>query len=111
VRIAQPSFRAVVAGTARLKNIQTWPPFPEPGTLQHRWHIHLATSSEERGGVLLPGLLIEINRQEPAGLVLQEWIDSDCTIPDKMATHNVLGQGPELSGLAIDLLAILVFGT
>jgi hypothetical protein len=32
-------------------------------------------------------------------------------IPDKMATHNVLGQGPELSGLAIDLLAVLVFGT
>ena len=29
VRIAQPSFRAVVAGIARSKNIHTWPPFPD----------------------------------------------------------------------------------
>jgi hypothetical protein len=32
-------------------------------------------------------------------------------IPDKMASHNVLGKWPELSGLAINFLAVLVFGT
>jgi hypothetical protein len=69
------------------------------------------TGREERGGVLLPRPLIEIDRQEPAGLVLQKRIDSDCMIPDKMTTQNVLGQWPELSGLTINFLTVLVFGT
>jgi hypothetical protein len=32
-------------------------------------------------------------------------------IPNKMTTHNVVGQWPELSGLAINFLAVLVVGT
>src|ERR1035441_769908 len=29
VRITHPNLRAVIAGSARSKKIQTWPPFPE----------------------------------------------------------------------------------
>ncbi len=65
---------------------------------------------EKRSGVLLPGLLIEIDRQEPAGLVLQKRIDPDRMIADKMPTNNVIGERPEFSRLAINLLAVLVFG-
>jgi hypothetical protein len=72
--------------------------------------LHESVAPADRG-LILPGLFIEIDRQEPAGLVLQKRIDSDCMIPDKMASHNVLGKWPELSGLAINFLAVLVFGT
>jgi hypothetical protein len=110
VRIAQPSFRAMIAGIACLKNIQTWPPFPERERSKNRWRVHLAPSREERGGILLPGLLSKSTAKEPAGVVLQKRVDSDCMIPDKMTTHNLLGQWPELSSLAITFLTILVFG-
>jgi hypothetical protein len=39
----------------------------------------------------LPCLLIEIDREEPAGLVQQERINADGVISDEVPTHYVIG--------------------
>ncbi|HET6179034.1 MAG TPA: hypothetical protein VFE61_19045 [Candidatus Sulfotelmatobacter sp.] len=57
----------------------------------------------------MPGFLIEIDCEEPAGLVLQERIYADGVVSDEVPTHYVVSYRPELSSQAIDLLAILVF--
>lgn len=65
----------------------------------------------ETHGVLLPCLLVKIHRQQPASLVQQERVDPDRVFADKVRTNNVIGEWPEFSGQAINLPALLVFGT
>ena len=56
-------------------------------------------------------LLVKIDRQAPAGLVLEERVNPDRVFADKVRTNNIIGERPEFSRQAINLLAILFFGT
>jgi hypothetical protein len=58
----------------------------------------------------LPCFLVEINREKPAGLILQQRINADGVISNEVPTHYLVGQRSELPSLAVNLLAVLVFG-
>jgi hypothetical protein len=58
----------------------------------------------------LPCFLIEIDREEPAGLILQQRINADDVISDEVPTHYLVSQRSELPSLAVNLLPVLVFG-
>jgi hypothetical protein len=58
----------------------------------------------------LPCFLIEIDREEPAGLILQQRINADGVISDEVPTHYLVSQRSELPSLTVNLLAVLVFG-
>jgi hypothetical protein len=76
-----------------LKNIQTWPPFPERERSKTAGTFISRQAARNAAASFCQGLLIEIDRLEPARLVLQKRMDSDCMIPDKMTTPNVLVRG------------------
>ena len=54
--------------------------------------------------------IIEIDREEPAGLILQKRINADSVISDEVPAHYLVSQRSELPSLAVNLLAVLVFG-
>jgi predicted acylesterase/phospholipase RssA len=58
----------------------------------------------------LPCFLVEIDREKPAGLILQQRINADGVISNEVPTHHLVGQRSELPSLAVNLPAVLVFG-
>jgi len=54
----------------------------------------------------LPCSLVEIDCEEPAGLILQQRINADSVIPDKVPTYYLVRQRSELPSLAVNLLAV-----
>src|SRR4051812_33927300 len=71
-----PSLRASDASTGSEKKIQTWAPLPERERSRTARHTLASACRQERQRIVLPRLLVEISRQEPAGLVRHERIDT-----------------------------------
>jgi hypothetical protein len=70
-------------------------------------HIQFLTNLQESQSVILPGLLVEICREKPAGLVRQERIHADGLIAQEMVLDDGVGHREELACLLGDLLSIL----
>jgi len=61
---------------------------------------------KKRQRIFLPGLLVEVRRQEPTGFVEEERINSDRLLAGQMLPDNFVSYRVESSGLSIYLLAL-----
>ena len=77
------------------------------GTLQSRRHIQLPACIHERVRIFLPGSLVEIHGEKPAGFVRQQWVNANGFGPQQMILNRSLGQREKLSRLMVDFLPVL----
>jgi hypothetical protein len=63
---------------------------PGSGTLKRSRHTCLATSLQESAGISLPASFVEIYRNKPTGIVLSQWIDADCLLPEQVISHHII---------------------
>lgn len=54
--------------------------------------MHLAASLKKSPRVILPCLLIEIRRQQPTGLIGQQWIDTDRAFTEQVMAGDFVGE-------------------
>ena len=62
------------------------------GNLQRRGHTQFGAGQDEGLGILAPIGLVEIDRQEMAGVALQQRIDADCVLTGQMVVDHRIGQ-------------------
>jgi hypothetical protein len=58
----------------------------------------------------MPCSPVEIDREEPASLILKKRINTDGVISDEVPTHYLASQRSELPSLEVNLPAVLAFG-
>jgi hypothetical protein len=63
---------------------------PGSRTLKRSRHTGLATSPQESAGIGLPALLVEINSDEPTGIVLEQRINTNGLLPKQMISYNLI---------------------
>ena len=76
VRTNEPNLLADAAVTASSKKNQTCPPLTGPGSFQHSRNAHGTAGLQKCTSVLAPALLIEIDGQEKARLVLKHGVNA-----------------------------------
>ena len=83
---------------------------PRPRTLRRRRHSALSTDGGERRGIVGPIRVVEVDCQEPAGLVLQEREYADRLSAAQVAVHSFIGQRDQVARPAVNLLALVWLG-
>ena len=110
VRMCAPSLRANAAGMASSKNSQTCPPLPERDRSRAAGRFMRRHVSRMARRILLPMRLVEIGRQEEAGLVLKHRVDAHDEITagiilaGKMPANHIVGDGKEAAMRAFGAL-------
>src|SRR4030095_14173447 len=61
-----------------------------PGTLDSYWHTDRSASLYKCCDIVLPGGLIEVHREKPAGLVFEQWVDAHHVPASKVVQHDLI---------------------
>ena len=101
---ADPSRRACAAGIASAKNSQTCAPSPDRETSTLAGTPSCGTDVAERRDVAPPLGLVEVEREEAAGLVGQQWVDADRVPAREMVADHRVGDGEQLPVGAVGAL-------
>ena len=86
---------------ASAKKSQTCPPLPERDRSKAAGQVHAAACLQEGADVFLPMGLVEIGRQEEAGLVLEHGVDAHdeiaagVVLAGEVPANHVVGDGQE----------------
>jgi hypothetical protein len=89
---ADPRRLALAAGTRPVKKIHTCAPCLERDFQRGR-DAEAAARAHERAGILFPRSLVEVHRDKPAGVVLQEWIHPGDDGAGEMLRHDLVIDG------------------
>ena len=80
---------------------------PGTRTLQSSGHVELVAGLQKSEGIILPRLLVEVRREEPARFVRQQGVHADGLLAQEVVLDGGVGQRDELSCLLIDFLPLL----